>query len=172
LGIYTGKAISDYSILFTNFENMANNDSSIHFFFSSVSPGLKHRKKLKQFLSFLFKSEGYKINSLSYIFSGDKTILKINRQYLNHDFLTDIISFDLSNKPKDIMGEIYISMPRVRENSKVFTTSFSNELHRVIFHGALHLCGYNDKTIAQKKVMRTKEDFYLSLYSKLFHVKY
>lgn len=172
LGIYAGKAIGDYSILFTNFENMANNDLSIHFFFSGVSPRLRHRKKLKQFLSFIFKSEGYKINNLNYIFSDDNTILKINRQYLNHDFLTDIISFDLSDKPKDIVGEIYISTPRVRENSRIFKTTFSSELHRVIFHGALHLCGYNDKTSHQKKEMKAKEDFHLSLYTKMFHVKY
>ena len=151
---------------------MIKDTPAIKFFFNGTSSILKNRKKIKEFLTLLFKSEGRAVKNLNYIFSNDRTLLKINRQYLNHDFLTDIISFDLSNDPKQIVGDIYISVPRIRENSKIFKTSTSNELHRVIFHGALHLCGYKDTSGTQQKKMRAKENHYLKLYTKMFHVKY
>jgi probable rRNA maturation factor len=148
-----------------------NSNSLISFFFIEAPSILKNRNKLKEFLFFLFKSEGKKIKNLNYIFSNDKTLLKINLHYLNHNFFTDVISFNLSNNSKEIVGDIYISIPRIKENSLIFKTSISNELHRVIFHGALHLCGYKDKSISQKKAMRSREDLYLNLYHKMFHVK-
>ena len=94
---------------------------------------------------------------MNYIFCSDKRILEINRQFLNHDYYTDIITFDLSESAQ-ITAEIYISLDRVRDNAKTQATTLQSELHRVIFHGALHLCGYGDKTKAEIKVMRGKEE--------------
>lgn len=97
---------------------------------------------------------------MNYIFCSDKRILEINRQFLKHDYYTDIITFDLSESPK-ITAEIYISLDRVRDNAKTQATTLQSELHRVIFHGALHLCGYGDKTKEEVKIMRGKEEMYL-----------
>jgi rRNA maturation RNase YbeY len=90
--------------------------------------------------------------------------LEINQKYLEHDFYTDIITFDLSETGA-VRGEIYISIDRVRENARKLGVSFKSELHRVIFHGMLHLCGYNDKTKAEKEKIRAKEDQYLNKYN-------
>jgi len=92
-------------------------------------------------------------------------LLEINQQFLNHDFYTDIITFDLSEKDST-QAEIYISIDRVKDNAKSLGTSFKSEIHRVIFHGALHLCGYKDKPGVEQVKMRQKEEFYLSKYSK------
>ena len=88
----------------------------------------------------------------------------MNKQFLQHDFYTDIISFEISNDPLGKVAEIYISTDRVKENAKIFKTSITSELHRVIFHGILHICGYKDKTKDQKNIMSAKEDYYLSAY--------
>jgi rRNA maturation RNase YbeY len=123
---------------------------------------LRNRTRLKQFIQSLFKKEGKRLAELQYIFCSDKYLLEINRQYLKHDFYTDIITFDLSEKNQPINAEIYISVDRVRENAREFSSSLRSELHRVIFHGALHLCGYRDKTTVQKKQMREMEEQYLN----------
>lgn len=128
---------------------------------------LKDRQLLKAFLRSLFKKEGTKLESLRYIFCSDKYLLEINRQYLNHDDYTDIITFNLSDSPVPVNGEIYISVDRVKDNALKFSTSFRQELHRVIFHGALHLCGYKDKTAKDEKLMRAKEDECLTRYKKV-----
>src|ERR1700749_1742848 len=109
----------------------------IHFFFENVSPNLRNKKKLKYFLDFLFKNEGRRLNNLNYIFCTDRALLKINRDYLTHDFYTDIITFNFSSSNL-ISGEIYISTDRVRENAATYKVGLQKELHRVIFHGALH----------------------------------
>lgn len=139
--------------------------SKVYFFFQQIEPGLKNRTALKSFIEKLFKKEGKKLRSINYIFCSDKDILKINKQYLKHDFYTDIISFDLSESDQ-IVAEIYISTERVRENAKSLGTSFISEIHRVIFHGALHLCGYGDKTKSENVEMRKREDYYLNSYLK------
>ena len=105
------------------------------------------------------------MKSLNYIFCSDKELLKINIDFLNHDYFTDIITFDLSEKD-GIVGEIYISLERVRENAQQLKVPVTEELHRVIFHGALHLCGFKDKTKADKLVMTKKQDEYLYRYFK------
>ncbi len=129
---------------------------------------LKERNKLKEFLRQLFKKEGKTLAQLDYIFCDDEYLLKINQDFLHHDTYTDIITFDLSEKKMDpITGEIYISVDRVKENAGQFKIPVSIEMTRVIFHGALHLCGYKDKTTREQSLMRSKEDYYL----KLFHVK-
>ena len=106
------------------------------------------------------------MGSLSYIFCADEYLLQVNRDFLKHDYYTDIISFDLSKDNKLVDGEIYISIDRVRDNATELGLSFSEELHRVIFHGALHLCGFKDKLPKDIKLMRSKEDHYLSKYLK------
>ena len=130
------------------------------------SIGLRDRARLKQFLASLFKKEGKKLAGLQYIFCSDQYLLEINRQYLKHDYYTDIITFDLSNKNQPINAEIYISVDRVRDNASQFNSSIKRELHRVIFHGALHLCGYKDKTAGESKEMRGKEEKYLRLFDR------
>ena len=135
--------------------------------FNFLEPiGLRERTKLRRFLASLFKKEGKQLAELQYIFCSDDFLLEINRQYLNHDFYTDIITFDLSEKGQMINAEIYISVDRVRENAREFDSSLSQELHRVIFHGALHLCGYKDKTPTQEKEMRKMEEKYLGLWTR------
>ena len=127
---------------------------------------LEERTRLKQFLITLFKKEKKSLGELSYIFCSDQRLLEINRQFLQHDFYTDIITFPLSDPGQPISGEIYISVDRVRDNAREFGNSVKKELHRVIFHGALHLCGYKDKSPGEEKLMRKMEDKYLTLYAR------
>lgn len=104
--------------------------------------------------------------ALDYIFCTDEYLLGINQQFLKHDTLTDIITFDLSDSIDELMGEIYISVERVRENAQKFGVNYNDELHRVIFHGALHLCGFKDKKEADRLEMRRMEDKCLREYFK------
>lgn len=138
--------------------------SKVCFFFQEVKVSLASRSFLKKFIQHVFKKEGKRLESLNYIFCTDKFLLEINRKYLKHDFYTDIITFDLSEN-RAIRAEIYISVDQVRENSLKLGVSFKSELLRVVFHGALHLCGYNDKTKAEKKEIREKEDYFLNKYN-------
>ena len=139
----------------------------ISFFFPEHKvPALKERTKLKAFINKLFKKEGHKLTNLTYVFCSDEYLLTLNQQHLQHDYYTDILTFDLSSTKETIEGEIYISIDRVRDNAENHDKTFVNELHRVIFHGALHLCGYKDKSPTQEKKMRQKEDEYLTLYFK------
>ena len=138
--------------------------SKICFFFHEIKASLANRSILKKFILRLFREEGKKLEFVNYIFCTDAILLDINRKYLKHDFYTDIITFDLSEK-KAIRAEIYISIERVRENAHKLGVSFKSEIHRVVFHGALHLCGYNDKTNIEVKKIRVKEDQYLNKYS-------
>ena len=137
---------------------------SVHFFFQDINLGLKNRKKLKDFIILLFKKEGKKIEQLNYIFCNDKYLLEINKKYLEHNFYTDIITFELSHDKEPIIADIYISKERVQENAYLLAESFQTELHRVIFHGALHLCNYHDKGKKQKSRMKRREDHYLKRY--------
>ena len=133
------------------------------FFQNAIS--LKERGKLKSFIIFLMKIEGYKPKDISIIFCSDEYLLEINKQHLNHNYFTDIITFDLTPKNENkITAELYISTDRVKFNAKDYNTTISNELHRVIFHGILHLCGYKDKSKKDIALMRTKELQYLNLY--------
>jgi probable rRNA maturation factor len=138
----------------------------IHFHFLQRRLSLSDRSRLKLFIASLFKKEKKKLAEINYIFCSDAYLLNINRQYLGHDFYTDIITFGLSEPGKPINAEIYISVDRVRENAREFNSLLKNELHRVIFHGALHLCGYGDKSKKEESLMRRREDKYLGLYFK------
>ncbi len=151
--------------MFTNFEIMPiQADKVIKFFFLSNTITLKDRKKLKYFLINLLRREGKKPASLNFIFCSDKYLLDINKKYLNHDYYTDIITFDLSSESKLVEAEIYISMDRISDNAKSLNTTIKKEILRVMFHGLLHLCGYGDKSSKEKKLMREKEDYYLNRY--------
>lgn len=138
--------------------------AKIHFSYQQAYAGPAQKNRLRAFLVDLAGREGYGIDDLGYVFCSDAYLLQINRAYLSHDDYTDIITFDLRETPGAIRGEIYISLDRVRENARAFGQPISRELHRVIFHGLLHLCGYKDKLKAQRETMRQKEDFYLRKY--------
>lgn len=122
---------------------------------------LKDKRSLKAYLNSIFTREGIPLKRLDYIFCSDEYLLSFNLQYLHHDTLTDILTFPLSSPGSPVEGEIYISTERVRENALLHHTTFENELHRVMIHGILHLCGYNDHSPSEKAVMRKREDHYL-----------
>ena len=134
---------------------------SIFFFKESIKFRLSVRKQLKDWILEIIKKEGHSISNINFIFCTDSSLRKINKKYLNHDYFTDIITFDNSVLKKTIEGDIFISIERVIVNSKKFTSSFNDELHRVMAHGVLHLIGYGDKTKSQKTEMKTREDFWL-----------
>ena len=125
---------------------------------------LNQRQKVKTTLVALFKMEGKRLAELQYIFVSDDRLLEINRQFLQHDDYTDIITFPLSTQAQPVSDEIYISVDRVRENAREFGCTIQKELLRVIFHGALHLCGHGDKSAPQKRKMRQLEDKCLALF--------
>jgi len=127
---------------------------------------LKDQKKVSEWITSTIHKENCKLEEISYIFCDDKYLLDLNINYLDHDTLTDIISFDYS-VGKIISGDIFISIERVKENAENFKVDFKNELHRVIIHGILHYCGYKDKTEDEKKEMRYKEDYYLKVLNNL-----
>ncbi|MCC7401516.1 MAG: rRNA maturation RNase YbeY [Chitinophagaceae bacterium] len=137
----------------------------INFFYPNKKYYLRNSNSLKTFIETIFLKEGKELNSMNYIFCSDNDLLKINKAYLNHNYFTDIITFNLSDNKEIIQGEAYISIDRVMANAKRMKISFKNELLRVIFHGSLHLCGYNDKTNIEAGTMREKEDYYLSIYT-------
>ena len=118
---------------------------------------LEKETTVKNWIKKILKQEGKTAGNISYLFCSDDYLLKINRQFLQHDFYTDIITFDYSEKAK-IEGEIFISIDRVKENAKIFKQPFERELMRTIIHGVLHLCGYTDKKPADKKRMTAKEN--------------
>ncbi|MBX2932504.1 MAG: rRNA maturation RNase YbeY [Chitinophagaceae bacterium] len=119
------------------------------------------KQDLKENIITLFKKEKKALNSLTYIFCSDDFLLNINQQFLQHNYYTDIITFCLSEKNEPIEAEAYISIDRVKDNAKVNNVLFKEELERVVFHGALHLCGYKDKKKDEIKQMRDKENYYL-----------
>lgn len=125
---------------------------------------LNNRTRLKGFLVQLCKMEQKTIDDINFVFCTDEYLLGLNQKYLDHNTLTDIISFDYTPRGGALNGEIYISIERVKENAALFGSTFVHELHRVIFHGVLHLCGYKDKLKADQAVMRAKEEFYLRKY--------
>lgn len=135
------------------------------FYEQDVPSGLKNKRKLSAFLDRLVHAHlDVKKANLNYIFCNDEYLLQMNQQYLDHDTLTDIITFDLTDSPDALVGEIYISVDRVKENAEKFGTTYQDELHRVVFHGALHLCGFKDKKETDKKIMRSQEDKCLDEY--------
>ncbi|MEN9960652.1 MAG: hypothetical protein RL045_904 [Bacteroidota bacterium] len=135
----------------------------IQFCSEDITFSLKEKLKHKAWLNEVAKQEGKKILELSYVFCSDEYLLQINQEYLNHDTLTDIVTFDNSEDPKKIEGDIFISVDRVKENGEKLGTS-ETELERVMVHGLLHLLGYKDKKKEDKALMTEKEDFYIKQY--------
>jgi rRNA maturation RNase YbeY len=135
----------------------------IAFLTEDITFELKEKLKHKAWIKDAAKAEGFKIGELNYIFCSDAYLLDINQKYLGHDTLTDIVTFDNSEDPKMIEGDIFISIERVRENAVKFDTAES-ELKRVMVHGLLHLAGYKDKDKAQKELMTIKENEHLKTY--------
>lgn len=139
-------------------------NKKVHFFSESLNNPLKNRIKFKLFVEYLLKQEGKRLDLINFIFCTDEELRKLNSIFLSHDFYTDILTFDFSKNKKEIKADIYISLDRIKENAKTYQTSSLKELHRVMIHGLLHLCGYKDKKISDKKIIRSHEDKYLLKY--------
>ena len=138
--------------------------TKVHFFSHDIPTSLKNTADLKHFIELIFNREMQSLDSINYIFCSDRAILAINKKYLKHDFYTDVITFDLSPDNKTISAEVYISIDRIRDNAKQLGLTIKSELHRVLFHAALHLCGYNDKKKKDKEIMRKRENELLDKY--------
>ena len=134
----------------------------ISFFNEDIDYKIKNKQKLRSWIAETAKKEGLKrIGEVNFIFCSDAYLLEINKQYLNHDTYTDIVTFDSSEEKETIAGDIFISVERTAENASKFGVSEEDELHRVIIHGVLHLCGYLDKKKEDKVLMTEKENEYL-----------
>ena len=134
----------------------------IQFFFEDIDP-IEIDSRTNEWLQTLIVLEGKKVGKINYIFLSDDGLLKVNRDFLQHDYYTDVITFDYV-KGKTISADIFVSLPRISENAISHSKDFKSELHRVLAHGLLHLCGYKDKTEEEIREMRNKEDFYLNIY--------
>jgi rRNA maturation RNase YbeY len=139
----------------------------ITFFNEEIKFNLSNKTTIRNWLVNITSSYGFTINTLNYIFCSDDYLLHFNQQFLAHDTFTDIITFDYTvpskAASKAIAGEIYISIERVKENANTFKTSYVNELHRIMIHGVLHLCGFKDKKAHEQKEMRKQEDVALKV---------
>lgn len=136
---------------------------SINFFSEGVHFTLKNKTSIRNWLLYTAKSEKKTIESINFIFCSDKFLLKLNKTYLEHNYYSDVLTFDYDENGKVLIGEIYISIDRVKENAKLYSKSFYSELHRVMIHGMLHLAGYEDNTSKTRKLLTSKEDKYLTL---------
>lgn len=133
----------------------------INFFTEDINYTLKGKTSLKKWIKETIDSEGYVLNELNFIFCSDEYLLRVNQDFLQHDYYTDVITFDNSEELKTILGDIFISIDRVKDNAKQNKATTHDELCRIIIHGTLHLLGYRDKTKKAKIEMTKKEDFYL-----------
>ena len=134
----------------------------IHFFSEDISYTLKNKGLLRTWIKNTIIEEGFKLKELNFIFCSDNYLLSMNQEYLKHDTLTDIITFDNSENQREIVGDIFISLERIQENAQSFKVKTEDELHRVMIHGTLHLLGYADKGKEAKALMTDKENLYLS----------
>ncbi len=148
-----------------DFPQEAKSESGIFFFPEDIDFKLDEEKVTAKWLQKIIEQEGHQLLLLNFIFCSDEYLLQLNQEYLNHDTLTDIITFPY-NSPPLIEGDIFISVERVEENAGLYKTSIREELDRVMAHGVLHLCGYGDKTPDEEKKMRLKEDEALALRNK------
>lgn len=149
--------------------------ASVKFNYADKKLSISNKTNLKSFILSIFKKENTTLSELNYIFCSDEYLLQINKDHLSHDFYTDIITFSLGEKGEPVIGEIYISLDRIKDNAISQNTKLLNETLRVIFHGCLHLCGYMDKKEKDIKLMREKEDYYINQYLNLqllFHLKH
>lgn len=156
------KSSARYPQNLTNFgRQIVNSLKKVHFNYADRKLHLKGKEKIKAHITWLFTKEKKKLEEIRYIFCSDDYLLQINRDFLQHDYYTDIITFDLSENTVTTIAEVYISTDRVKDNALTQGISFEQEMLRVLFHGALHLCGYKDKSKAQITEMRKKEEEYL-----------
>ena len=137
-------------------------NSSVNFFNEDNDYSLEDEKKVTDWICKSIEKEAYTPGDLNFIFCSDPYLLKINQDYLDHNYYTDIITFDYK-EDKKVNGDIFISIDRVSENAQDLNIPFIDELHRVMIHGVLHIISYRDKTPEEEELMRSKEDFYLSL---------
>lgn len=133
----------------------------VRFHYADKQLSYSPKAELKEMVASIFKKEKKALSHIDYVFCSDEYLLGINQNYLKHDYYTDIITFPLSGKGQPVEAEVYVSLDRVKENARTLNTLFAQELKRVLAHGALHLCGYKDKSKADKEVMRSKEDTYI-----------
>jgi probable rRNA maturation factor len=136
----------------------------ISFFEEDIKFNLKDKLKVKRWVKTVCEAYNKKVGDINYIFCSDEFLLDINKQYLQHDYFTDIITFDQSENETKVDGELYISIDRVRDNANTLAATFEHELLRVIIHGILHLLGHGDKTEADEANMRSLENKYLIQY--------
>lgn len=137
--------------------------NNINFNYLGRRPKLD-KERIRLWLNKVARKNKFEISELNYSFCTDAYLLEVNLQYLDHDYFTDIITFDLGDEANSIEGDIYISIDRVRDNAKTLGAGFDQELLRVIVHGLLHLIGYNDKTPKEEKKMRALENICMELY--------
>ena len=137
--------------------------SVIYFHTEEVDFHIDNPETVKHWISTIITNYDYTLKELNFVFCSDKYLHKINVDYLDHDFLTDIITFDQSEIANTLESDIFISVERVRENAADLNHTFTDELHRVIIHGVLHLLGFGDSTVEEKQAMREKEEACLSL---------
>lgn len=136
---------------------------NISFFTQDITFNLLQKQKVREWVNRAVLEEGFsRVSELNFIFCSDDYLLDINKQYLHHDTYTDIVTFDSSEEEDVIAGDIFISIDRVRDNAQKFNVSETDELHRVIIHGVMHLCGYLDKKKEDKEMMTAKENEYLA----------
>lgn len=142
---------------------MTKNIEGVEFHSASIEFSPKNKIPLRAWIDETVNRENLTLLSLSFVFCSDEYLLTINQDYLDHTDYTDVITFNYTEEDGGLVGEIYISVDRVRENAEIFDQAFEDELNRVMIHGVLHLCGYGDSTADEKRLMTEKEDYYLSL---------
>jgi len=145
--------------------------AKIYFFEEDVSYLLKRKTRIKDWIFLTAKEEGRKVENINIILCSDAYLLELNVQHLNHNYLTDVITFPLENRKGFINGDIFISLDRLQVNSLNYKVSLEIELLRVIIHGVLHLLGYGDKRVDDRKIMKSKENYYLELFNEMPVVK-
>jgi probable rRNA maturation factor len=139
-------------------------NENINFFFEDLAEPNLDYKKITVWLSSLIKKQGYALNEINYILCSDKYLLGVNQEYLNHDYYTDIITFDNAEEEKTIESDIFVSVERVEDNAKEHKETFDNEIIRVLAHGVLHLLGFKDKSEEEATEMRKQEELAIKLY--------
>jgi len=139
----------------------------IKFFNEDTKFPLKERRRLKKWVDYVIQEEGFQLGDINFIYTSDNYLLRLNKEYLSHNYFTDIVTFNYCEEPL-INGDIFISIDTVKNNSKRFDVSFLEELRRVMVHGVLHLIGYDDQKDEEKSTMREKENYYLERLKNLF----
>lgn len=137
----------------------------VRYYNDSTAYRLRHKRQIASWLRAVAEAEGYRLGDVNYIFCSSERHLEINKQFLGHDYFTDIITFDYSDRKCErvVAGDIFIDVETVRDNARIYGTRFCDEMHRVVVHGVLHLCGQKDKTPSAERQMHRKEDKYLAI---------